>query len=245
MNKGVYGTLAALLLAACDLVPRHSEQAGAPAAPEAPVVDSAQLWRPLELAHLDDNVKHDTLLIQTTFQLGDSTYVMVASNVEETKEGLRLVLYRPRADSSAEVIAMSKPGYDSQTMLPTFFRGPDPAAGLLVLANMGERDSWGQEVFLLKDGRFQELGFLNVAIPTWEQREEGPVRRLQSVVPNVLVQGPVNDLLIAFQGDSLLLYDDLRGHQEVSLAPGRVRYAIKDGAATLFLDGEAAAERPL
>lgn len=245
MKRIAFGLLPCVVLVSCDLVPRSNEQATAPAAPPALAVDSAQLWRPLELAHLDDNVKHDTLLIQTTFRLGDSSYVMVASNVEETREGLRLVLYRPRPDSSADVIAMSKPGYDSRTMLPTFFRGPAPAAGLLVLANMGERDSWGQEVFLLKDGRFLELGFLNVAVPTWEQREEGPVRRLQSVAPNAVVTGPVNDLSIAFQGDSLLLYDDLRGHQEVSLAPARVRYRIKEGKAVLVLDGEALTATPL
>lgn len=202
------------------------------------VIDSAQLWRPLALAHLDDNVRHDTLLIQTTFGLDDGTYVMVASNVEETREGLRLVHYRPRPDSSAEVIAISKPGYDSRTMLPIFHRGPDPAAGLLVLANMGERDSWGQEVFLLKDNRFQELGFLDLAVPSWEQGDEGPVRRLVSIAPNTVVQGPVDDLSISFRTDSVLLYDDQRGHHELTLPAHRVRYSIRDGRAVLLIDGK-------
>ena len=42
-----------------------------------------------------------------------------------------------------------------------------------------------------------------------------------------------------------LLYDDLRGHQEVSLDPARVRYSIKEGKAVLVLDGEALTAAPL
>lgn len=241
--RGRHATLAVTcgLLVACDLVPRQ-RNAEAPAAPAPLAMDSTRLWHRLDLAHMDDNVKHDTLLIQTTFQLGDSTFLMVASNVEETREGLRLVLYRPRPDSSAEVIAMSKPGYDSRTMLPTFFRGPDPAAGLIVLANMGERDSWGQEVFLLKDGRFTELGFLDVAVPTWERRDEGSSRRLLSIAPKAVVQGTATDLTIDFQVDSLLLYDDQRGQREVTLPAGRLRYVLRDGRATPFIDGRAAGQ---
>lgn len=226
-----------LMAAGCDLVPRE----GAPPPEDtaaAVVVDSTLLWRPLALAHLDDNVRHDTLLIQTTFGLGDGTYVMVASNVEETREGLRLVHYRPRPDSSADVLAVSKPGYDSRTMLPTFHRGPDAKAGLLVLANMGERDSWGQEVFLLKDGRFMELGFLDLALPMWEQRDAGAERRLMSIAPVSLVQGTEDVLSISFRTDSVLLYDDQRGHRELTLPAHRVRYDIRGGRAILLIDGE-------
>jgi len=228
--------LPVLLVGGCDLVPRKN--APPPEKPAVAVlIDSAQVWRPLALAHLEDNVRHDTLLIQTTFGLDDGTYVMVASNVEETREGLRLVRYRPRPDSSADVIAVSKPGYDSRTMLPTFHRGPDAKAGLLVLANMGERDSWGQEVFLLKDDRFQELGFLDVAMPNWDQGDEGPVRRLMSIAPVSVVHGTADDLMISFQTDSVLLYDDQRGGRDLTLPAQRVHYNIRGGRAILLIDG--------
>src|SRR6188474_799733 len=74
---------------------------------------------PIAYAQLEDNVKHDMLLIQTTFDLGDGTFVMVAGNVQETFEGIRLYRYRLLQDSTPEILAYSSPGYDSWTMLPT------------------------------------------------------------------------------------------------------------------------------
>ncbi len=78
---------------------------------------------PLEYAVVPDNVVHDTLLVQVALNLQDGTNIMVASNIEEKFEGLRLYHYRALPDSSAEVLSVSVPAYDSWSMLPTFF-GP-------------------------------------------------------------------------------------------------------------------------
>src|SRR5436190_11157997 len=78
-------------------------------------------FAPLALKEVDDNLHHDTLLIQVTFDLGDGSFVMVASNMEETFEGVRLYRYRFEKDSALKMIAVSSPAYDSWTMLPTFF----------------------------------------------------------------------------------------------------------------------------
>ena len=151
--------LVALMATACG---DGSTGTGTPEPTSVPE-EQGEVWSRVDLPGLDDNVKHDTLLIQTTFDLGDSTYLMVASHVEETREGIRLYRYRVKPDSSAEVLSWSKPGYDSSTMLPTFFRSPDASQGWLLLANMGERESWGQEVFWLKDGAFIHMGYLSMA----------------------------------------------------------------------------------
>ena len=197
------------------------------------------LWKLLDLPGLDDNVKHDTLLIQTTFDLGDGTFIMVASNKEETREGVRLCLYSPLADSSAEVIAFSKPGYDSETMLPTFFSTGKKEDGLILLANMGERESWGQEAFWLKDHTFNSLGFLDVAQRDWKTIDDSTFQWRTNIGPRAIVNGMNGNFSIRFSGDSLQQSDDLQGHQEVVLPTGSLRYQCSEGKATLMINGVA------
>ena len=104
---------------------------------------------PIAYRAIEDNIQHDTLLIQTTFDLGDGSFIMVASNIDPSFEGIRLYRYRLTADSSVSMLAISPPAYDSWTMLPTFF-GADSMRtdALWLLANFGERESWGQKLLL-------------------------------------------------------------------------------------------------
>ena len=112
-----------------------------------------------------NNIQHDTLAIQTTFDLDNNTFVMVAANVEEPEEqkkGLRLYRYRAMPDSSAAIVSVSPPAYDSWTMLPTFFAiGPKT---WIVLANFGEKESWGQLVLRLDSSGFAWVGFFEVVL---------------------------------------------------------------------------------
>src|SRR5688500_17855051 len=98
---------------------------------------------PIEFTQIDDNVKHDTLLIQTTFDLKDGTFLMVASHslAEERLDegdreaGLRLYHYRLQLDSTAEIISRSSSASDSWTMFPTFFNDPINEGSQIILAN--------------------------------------------------------------------------------------------------------------
>ncbi len=233
MNK--LGIVSLLVLTACG---GASTETGT-ADPAMSVDNTASAWQRLDLPGLDENVKSDTLLIQTTFKLPDSRFVMVAGPLEEgSREGLHLYLYEPTTDSAAAVIARSKPGYDSYTMLPTFFGTSNGADGLVLLANMGERDSWGQEVFWLKNDHFLHLGFLDVALRSWKSNDEGPFRVLSNIAPKARVSGDAGTFTITFDTDSVFLYDDLQGHAEVMLPSGRVGYACTEGKATLLVDGK-------
>lgn len=235
MNKACITGL--VLLAACS---GPSAEHGTTGVPSTGTDSAGSAWHHIELPGLDDNVKSDTLLIQTTFKLPDGRFVMVAGPIEEgSREGLHLYLYKPTADSTAEVIARSKPGYDSYTMLPTFFAADNAAEGMVLLANMGERDSWGQEVFWLMNDRFVHLGFLDVAIRSWKNSDDGPVRVLSNIAPKARVAGAGGAFTITFDTDSVFLYDDLQGHAEVILPSSRVSYMCTEGRSTLLLDGKA------
>lgn len=199
---------AVLLLSACvgPSSPTASEPSGVPA--------TGSLGAPIPFRMVEDNVTHDTLLIQVTFDLGDGTNLMVASNIEETFEGLRLYHYRASADSSAELLAVSTPAYESWTMLPTFFHHPLDSGAYVVLTNWGERQSWGQKVFRFDAQGFHDLCFLDVAHPELVEDADGPRRKLVNIAPHMLCLADGEGLRFVYQSDSVFLYDDLAGHMD-------------------------------
>ncbi|MBK6342481.1 MAG: hypothetical protein IPF41_07815 [Flavobacteriales bacterium] len=195
--------------------------------------------RPIEFRVIDDNLVHDTLLIQTTFDLGDGSFVMVASNREDTWEGLRLYRYRLATDSTPEMLAVSAPAYDSWTMLPTFFsRDSALASGLWVLANFGERESWGQK-FMKLDSAFLDLGFLDATAVEWV--DDGGTRALKrrNIGPFTRMEFGGDSLQIAFDCDSVFLYDDRAGTMDQVIEAKRLRYTwTPHEGLVLWLDGQ-------
>lgn len=187
---------------------------------------------------LEDNVKHDTLLIQTTFDMGDGTCVMVASAVEDTFEGLRLYRYRARPDSSAEVIAVSSPAYDSWTMLPRFF-GRDSTAtdDLWVLANFGEKESWGQKLLRL-DTAFHDLAFMDAARPERVLEDDTLRLKRRDIAPYVRFETHGDTLWFRFACDSVYLYDDQAGGYDRILPAASVRYTWDPSGLLLWVNGE-------
>jgi hypothetical protein len=200
---------------------------------------------PFVFAQVDDNIRHDTLLIQTTFDLGDSTYIMVASNVEETFEGLRLYRYRFFGpDSAFEMMAVSTPAYDSWTMLPTFF-GTDSTDthALWVLANFGEKESWGQKLLWL-DWDFTDMGFLEVALPERVMEEDTLRLKRRNIGPFTRVEERQDSTYFRFACDSVFLYDDQAGSVDQVLPSSAVHYTFhRDGGLVLWINGEARALR--
>jgi hypothetical protein len=202
-----------------------------------PLPADARSYTHLDLPNQDDNVRHDTLLIYTTHALGNGTFVMAARNVEDTREGLRLYLYRPRPDSTADVMAVSSPAYDSYTMLPTFFASSGTTDDLVILANLGEKQSWGQKVFRLKDGKFEDMGFIDAAQREWRTEYDSTFSWYANIAPRVDVRGGGGLFDLTFRGDSVLLYDDLQGGSEVMLPARRVAYRYDGNKLSLVIDG--------
>jgi hypothetical protein len=166
---------------------------------------------PIPFAQVEDNVKHDTLLIQVTFDLGDGTHLMVASHVEERFEGLRLYRYKAHRNNSAELIAVSNPGYESWTMLPTFFQDPLDSNAYILLTNWGGRESWGQKVLRMDKDGFHDLCFLDVALPERIVEDDSTRVRRLNIAPLMRCSAEGGGLRFSFACDSLYLYDDFAG----------------------------------
>ncbi|MBS1582969.1 MAG: hypothetical protein JST66_12280 [Bacteroidetes bacterium] len=227
--------LLCIALAACAPSSPSSEASATAVLP--PLGADAKVYAHVDLPNQDDNVKHDTLLIYTTHALGNGTFVMAARNMDDTREGLRLFLYRPRPDSTADVIAASSPAYDSYTMLPTFFTTGDTADGTIILANLGEKQSWGQKVFWLKDGRFTDLGFIDAAERERRTEDDSTFNWYANIAPRVDVRGAGGRFDLTFHGDSVMVYDDLQGGSEVLLPASRIAYRYDGTRLLLVIDG--------
>ncbi len=210
--------VAALLLVGCsEGVPKEEGSSTEPVA-----TTDAEAFAPITFPQVDDNLKHDTLLIQVTFDMGDGSFLIVASHYEETFDGLRLYHYRPKADSSAEMLHVSAPAYDSWTMFPTFFRDPHNDKAFILLTNLGERESWGQKVFRLDHAGFHPLGFLDVA--AIDPQGEAGTDRLISAAKSARVEPEGNGLLFRFNAESVRLFDDQQGLLNVDLKGDAVMY---------------------
>ncbi len=199
---------------------------------------------PLEYAVVPDNVVHDTLLVQVTIDLQDGTNIMVASNMEEKFEGLRLYHYRALPDSSAEVISVSVPAYDSWSMLPTFFGPGKGMNGTWMAANFGERESWGQKLFWCENG-FQDLGFIDVAFPEHIVEQDTTYLKRTTIAPHMRFGQSNDTALFVFDCDSVYIYDDLKDRTDYVVPSTSVRYTYHPNTGlVLWINGEPRTPRP-
>ena len=199
---------------------------------------------PLEYAIVPDNVVHDTLLVQVCFDLQDGTNIMVASNSEEKFEGLRLYHYRALPDSSADVISVSVPAYDSWSMLPTFFGPGKGMNGSWMAANFGERESWGQKLFWCDNG-FQDRGFIDMAFPERVVEEDTTYLKRTTIAPHMRIGYSNDTTLFVFACDSVYLYDDLKGRTDYVVSSAAVRYTYHANTGlVLWINGEPRTPRP-
>lgn len=235
-------TLFALLVSACG----SPETPGNTTGPDvdkrsyAPIVSGG----PISFPAVDDQVSHDTLSIQTTFDLGDGSFVMVASHVDAQDnderqmigDGLRLYRFKPGNQGAVEMMAVSSPGHDSWTLFPTFFEDPSRKGTWIIAANTGDRDSWGQKVYLLSESGFEDLGFLDVTLP--ERQDDGTLR-LRNVAQHLRCTLEADALRLSFACDSVFLYNDLKGGVDQVLPATSVEYRMGgNGRLELWVNGE-------
>lgn len=243
MRRSFHSAVLAVLVVSVVRCSSGTESNGQPTTDSGqPTTDNQQLPTPLDsiprlpFPIVDDNVFHDTLAVQVTFDLMNDDYLMVASNMEETFEGLRLYRYRMNKNDH-DMLAVSSPAYDSWTMLPTFFPADNSEQRMWVLANFGEKQSWGQKLMIL-DKAFSDIGFLDVALPQRAAEGDSLYLKRGNVAPHLRMARDGTTTVFFFACDSVYLYDDQQGGTDRVLPGSSVRYLYseRDGL-RLWLDG--------
>lgn len=244
MRTSVFWWICVALFAACGNKTDREEK---PALPDPPIGRSAEALAPIQFEQIEDNIRHDTLLIQTTFDLNDGTFLMVAShklseeklNEGDREAGLRLYHYRAKPDSTYEIISRSSSANDSWTMFPTFFKDPIKVGSYIILANFGERNSWGQKVIRFNVEGFTDMGYLNIAkIERIGEGEEVELKH-RTIAPDTRISSEGSELVFTFDLDELILFDDLRGVLDQPIEARRIQYRwSEEEGLLLYIDGE-------
>lgn len=188
----------------------------------------------IKLQPIENNVDNDTILVHETFRLSDGSFVMSARHIEEKFVGLRLYHYKVQNDE-IEMLAISSPGYDSWMFRPNFFQHPE--GGFLILAEIGYVDSWGQKVFHFTNQGFRELGTMEIAYKP-ETRPVGTDSAdfgVRSIAPYTEITFNGLTPSFSFSCDSVFLYDDGRGNQNISYPGHRVVFEAQSSSITPFI----------
>jgi hypothetical protein len=233
-----------LLIAGCD--PQETKEERTSVDPVPAPTTTATDGAAIQFPQIDDNITNDTLLIQTTFDLGDGTFLMVASH-SQTEErldagdrnaGLRLYHYKLE-EGTPVILATSTPALDSWTMFPTFFKDPLQPEGYIILANFGARDSWGQKVIRFNKDGLEDLGFLKIALVERVKEEAEEQVRQRNIAPHTVILPEANGWSINFSAAEVMLFDDLRGGTDVIMPGSAVSYHWEPTKGiTLIVNGE-------
>ena len=194
--------------------------------PSSGVLDGT--YERIALMPIEDHFELDSILIHNTYELSIGHFMMVARATEESFTGLQMHLYTLK-DSLPIISASSTPAYDSWIYLPTFFVSPDQQDTLL-LAEIGERESWGARLLRIEDGVFEDLGFIDIALrdKKFDEELEKDVMFLKSVASNTSIREIGEDLIVSFGPEPLHIYDDQLGNSDTLYPADHVIYEFSD-----------------
>jgi len=182
----------------------------------------------IALMPIEDHFELDSILIHNTYELSEGHFMMVSRSTEESFEGLRMHLYTLKG-SLPIISASSTPAYDSWIYIPTFFISPDEQDTLL-MAEIGERESWGARLLRIENGAFVDLGFIDIALrgSKFDEDLEMDVMVLKSVAPNTNIRSQGELLIVSFGPEPVHVYDDQMGNADTLYPADKVQYEFSD-----------------
>jgi hypothetical protein len=106
-----------------------------------------------------DKAKIDSVKIVETYTFDNyDYYVGWHENSNQKDYGLRLFVFNPNGN----LIYKSNSFMDSYTHSLTFFKSDKNPEQTIILGHSSNEYSWGNEVYLLEDGKFNHIGLLDV-----------------------------------------------------------------------------------
>jgi|GEM_PF-6889520 len=196
-----------------------------------PVFDSN--FERIDFPEVDVDPGNDSLWYHLVLDIpGDKWLAVAQPTNENNRRGIRMQLMSMNVDSTFSVHTESSPGYDSAKLFPTFFK--DAQGRLIILADTGERQSWGQKVYLLNNERFEDLGFLDVGTVAYTEEDGQQILAPTTIAERVTIEQTKKGLEFRFSGKDLVLFDDGKGNLDTIIDASSICYRLnKRGKFTL------------
>jgi len=169
-------------------------------------------FTPVSYTELELDPGNDSLWYHLVLDIpGDLDFAIAQPTEETNRFGIRFQLLDNKADGTFECKGESSPAYDSAKLFPTFFK--NQAGQHIILADTGEKVSWGQKVYLLDNGTFYDLGFIDMGTVDYATNLESDSLELspQSIAPRLKIEDSKKGLEFRVDGETMVLYDNGKG----------------------------------
>lgn len=170
-----------------------------------------------------ETIAIDSLFIQVAYQLSPKHLLIIGKSIRDYPDGLKLLLVKPA--EGYKLLYRSRGAWESWILHPTFFKADKPDKPLVILAAQGTSDSWGQQVFTLKDDSIKEIGFLDVT-----RKEQADTAfyedgfRLTDIGPVTEIKSVNGMLNFSFKTDSVFYYGRIDEKVDVTFAGNQLEY---------------------
>ena len=186
-------------------------------------------FQPIQLEEAEIPPTPDSSFVyQVVFQIETNLFLAVAQPTKLDREGVRLQLIEKKGDNKFKLLGSSSPAYDSPMLFPNFFK--NDLGQIIIMANMGEEESWGAKVYYIGGKKIKDIGFVDIANVERRQfpKEDGSMESYRPIVPSTKITSNNSGLTFSFEGKKMVLYDDLNGNLEVIFSKGEYEY-LYDG----------------
>lgn len=182
-----------------------------------------------------ESIHIDTLYIQVAYALTENRWVLIARSIEDDPKGLKFIIVDPTNDF--QLIYRSKGAYESLTLHPTFYLPKDRNKAWIILCNLGQYESWGQELFFMKGDSINEIAYLDIAIKEEADSiyyESGFVLKDISAVTSIYED--MKGIHFAFNTDSVVYFGSVDDKLDPVIAGNKTIYTYYSGKLFFELD---------
>ncbi len=175
-----------------------------------------------------ESINIDTLYIQVAYAINENRWVLIARSIEDDPKGLKFMIVDPKKDF--KLIYRSKGAYESLTLHPTFYLPKDRKKAWIILCNLGQYESWGQELFFMKGDSVNEIAYLDIAIKEEADSiyyESGFVLKDVSAVTSIYED--TKGIHFAFNTDSIMYFGSIDDKLDPVIAGDKTIYTYYSG----------------
>jgi hypothetical protein len=170
-----------------------------------------------------ETISIDSLFIQVAYQLKTDRLLIIGKSIADYPDGLKLLLVNPLNNN--KLLYRSRGAWESWVLHPAFFESKDPGYPTIILAAQGTSESWGQQVFTMKNDIISEIGYLDVTRKEQADTafyEEG--YHLTDIGPFTEIKFQNGLLNFSFNTDSVLYYGAFGNKVDVTFAGDQISY---------------------